>query len=75
MKEKERERKDLEETVDLLRMELNKMEEARKEASIKVQTRIRSGDVIVSVQPVRTDWSLVFRLHLWSCRGVSWSRG
>ncbi|CAF93804.1 unnamed protein product, partial [Tetraodon nigroviridis] len=44
VKEKERERKDLEETVDLLRMELNKMEEARKEASIKVQTRIRSGD-------------------------------
>lgn len=40
MKEKEQERKDLEETVDLLRKELNKMEEARKEASIKVQTRI-----------------------------------
>uniref|UniRef100_H3CIG6 Cellular inhibitor of PP2A n=1 Tax=Tetraodon nigroviridis TaxID=99883 RepID=H3CIG6_TETNG len=38
VKEKERERKDLEETVDLLRMELNKMEEARKEASIKASS-------------------------------------
>lgn len=38
LKEKERERKDLEETVDLLRKELNKTEQARKEASIKVST-------------------------------------
>lgn len=36
LKEKERERTDLEETVDLLRKELNKTEQARKDASIKV---------------------------------------
>lgn len=40
LKEKERERKDLEETVDLLRKELNKTEQARKDASIKVRTGI-----------------------------------
>lgn len=38
LKEKERERKDLEETVELLRKELNKTEQARKDASIKVGT-------------------------------------
>lgn len=38
MKEKDRERRDLEETVDVLRKELNKTEQARKDASIKVQS-------------------------------------
>lgn len=40
LKEKEGERKDLEETVDLLRKELNKTEQARKDASIKVRTGV-----------------------------------
>lgn len=40
LKEKEGERKDLEETVDLLRKELNKTEQARKDASIKVRAGI-----------------------------------
>lgn len=35
-KEKDQERRDLEETVDVLRKELNKTEQARKDASIKV---------------------------------------
>lgn len=38
VKEKDRERRDLEETVDVLRKELNKTEQARKDASIKVQS-------------------------------------
>ncbi len=37
MKEKDQERKELEETVDVLRKELNKTEQARKDASIKVK--------------------------------------
>lgn len=37
MEEKERERTDLEEMVDLLRKELQKTEQARKDASIKVR--------------------------------------
>lgn len=36
MREKDQERRDLEETVDVLRKELNKTEQARKDASIKV---------------------------------------
>ena len=36
MKEKDQERRDLEDTVDVLRKELNKTEQARKDASIKV---------------------------------------
>lgn len=36
LREKERERSDLEETVEVLRKELNKTEQARKDASIKV---------------------------------------
>ncbi len=36
MKEKDQERRDLEETVDVLRKELNKTEQARKDANIKV---------------------------------------
>lgn len=39
LKEKDRERRDLEETVDVLRKELDKTEQARKDASIKVSTR------------------------------------
>ena len=35
-KEKERERRELEETVDMLRKELNKTEQARKDANIRV---------------------------------------
>ncbi|XP_063340583.1 protein CIP2A [Pelmatolapia mariae] len=38
MKEKEQERRDLEETVDVLRKELNKTEQARKDASIKASS-------------------------------------
>ncbi|KAK1884980.1 Protein CIP2A like [Dissostichus eleginoides] len=38
MKEKDQERRDLEETVDVLRKELNKTEQARKDASIKVSS-------------------------------------
>lgn len=37
MKNKDRERRDLEETVEVLRKELNKTEQARKDASIKVE--------------------------------------
>lgn len=40
VKEKEQERRDLEETVDVLRKELNKTEQARKDASIKVTTGV-----------------------------------
>lgn len=40
VKEKEQERRDLEETVDVLRKELNKTEQARKDASIKVTKRV-----------------------------------
>lgn len=36
-KEKDQERRDLEETVDVLRKELNKTEQARKDVSIKVK--------------------------------------
>lgn len=36
-KKKDQERRDLEETVDCLRKELNKTEQARKDASIKVK--------------------------------------
>ncbi|XP_033964665.1 protein CIP2A [Pseudochaenichthys georgianus] len=38
MKEKDQERRDLEETVDVLRKELNKTEQARKDASIKASS-------------------------------------
>uniref|UniRef100_A0A669F9F8 Cellular inhibitor of PP2A n=1 Tax=Oreochromis niloticus TaxID=8128 RepID=A0A669F9F8_ORENI len=38
VKEKEQERRDLEETVDVLRKELNKTEQARKDASIKASS-------------------------------------
>ncbi|XP_072306684.1 protein CIP2A [Eucyclogobius newberryi] len=38
LKEKEQERRDLEETVDVLRKELDKTQQARKDASIKVST-------------------------------------
>lgn len=72
LREKERERSDLEETVEVLRKELSKTEQARKDASIKVWIRSRSVDVIVFVQ--RWNNWLIFRLHLWSCRRVSWSR-
>lgn len=44
LKEKEREGKDLEETVELLKKELNKTEQARKDASIKV--RLESGRLV-----------------------------
>lgn len=72
LREKERERSDLEETVEVLRKELNKTEQARKDASIKVRIWSRSVDVIVFVRR-GNNW-LIFRLHLWSCRRVSWSR-
>lgn len=41
VKEKDQERRELEDTVDVLRKELNKTEQARKDASIKV---MKSGD-------------------------------
>lgn len=40
LKEKDQERRDLEETVDVLRKELNKTEQARKDASIKVMKKV-----------------------------------
>lgn len=44
LKKKDEERRELEETVDVLRKELNKTEQARKDASIKVETCLnRSG--------------------------------
>lgn len=49
MKDKDRERRDLEGTVDVLRKELNKTEQARKDASIKVETFICASDVIIDV--------------------------
>lgn len=39
VKEKDQEKRELEETVDVLRKELNKTEQARKDASIKVMKR------------------------------------
>lgn len=39
LQEKDGEKRDLEETVGVLRKELNKTEQARKEASIKVRKR------------------------------------
>lgn len=54
MKDKDRERRDLEERVDVLRKELNKTEQARKDASIKVETFCASG-VIVDVW-IYTTW-------------------
>lgn len=41
MKEKDRERRELEETVDVLRKELHKTEQARKDASIKVKEALQ----------------------------------
>lgn len=41
MKAKDQERRELEETVDVLRKELNKTEQARKDASIKVREEQR----------------------------------
>ena len=41
-KEKERERRELEETVDMLRKELNKTEQARKDANIRVSGHTES---------------------------------
>lgn len=42
MKAREREQRDLEDTVDLLRKELNRMEQARKDATIKVPSCLLS---------------------------------
>lgn len=56
VKEKDQKRRDLEETVDVLRKELNKTEQARKDASIKVRSR-RLQDVINS--PILTVYSFI----------------
>lgn len=60
VKEKDQERRDLEETVDVLRKELNKTEQARKDASIKVRSR-RLKDLINS--PILTVYSFMFIPH------------
>lgn len=42
MKAREQEQRDLEDTVDVLRKELNRTEQARKDASIKVPSSLLS---------------------------------
>lgn len=74
VKEKDQERRELEDTVDVLRKELNKTEQARKDASIKV---MKSGDGHKSWTCLSSFCltSLLFlRRLLWSCRRVSWRR-
>lgn len=47
LKEKDQERRDLEETVDVLRKELNKTEQARKDASIKVKNYLKTDEFVL----------------------------
>lgn len=62
MKAREREQRDLEDTVDVLREDLNRTEQARKDASIKVPSSFMSASLQRSFLVVCTNLSCSWRL-------------